>query len=113
MLDLGRAMGLSLDFLMTGEGTEERRPDKEIPASAEQNQPIQWLSSISSTVRGSVGGTWVGCETKNSERNARKYESAFEIITGNLASVNLCDLWQFCGPRSIARLRVARMPSHS
>lgn len=26
-------MGLSLDFLMTGEGSEERRPDKEIPAS--------------------------------------------------------------------------------
>jgi transcriptional regulator with XRE-family HTH domain len=33
LLDLGRAMGVSLDFLMTGKGSEDRRADKEIPAS--------------------------------------------------------------------------------
>jgi transcriptional regulator with XRE-family HTH domain len=33
LLDVGRAMSVSLDFLMTGEGSEDRRDDKEIPAS--------------------------------------------------------------------------------
>src|SRR5207244_3041713 len=33
LLDLGRAMGVSLDFLMTGEESQDRRNDKEIPAS--------------------------------------------------------------------------------
>ncbi len=33
LLDLGRAMNLSLDFLMTGQESEDRRPDKVIPAA--------------------------------------------------------------------------------
>jgi transcriptional regulator with XRE-family HTH domain len=33
LLDLGRAMGVSLDVLMTGEGSGDQKPDVQIPAS--------------------------------------------------------------------------------
>jgi transcriptional regulator with XRE-family HTH domain len=33
LLDLGRAMGVSLDFLMTGEGSGDQKPEVQIPAS--------------------------------------------------------------------------------
>jgi transcriptional regulator with XRE-family HTH domain len=33
LLDLGRAMGVSLDFLMTGEGSGDQKPGVQIPTS--------------------------------------------------------------------------------
>src|SRR6266566_1037282 len=33
LLDLGRAMGLSLDFLMTGNGSKDHEDQEQIPAS--------------------------------------------------------------------------------
>ncbi len=44
LLDLGRAMSVSLDFLMTGEGSGDRRVDKEIPASLARFAAEQGLS---------------------------------------------------------------------
>jgi transcriptional regulator with XRE-family HTH domain len=43
LLDLGRAMGLSLDFLMTGQASEDRA-DKEVPAALARFAAEQGLS---------------------------------------------------------------------
>jgi transcriptional regulator with XRE-family HTH domain len=43
LLDLGRAMGLSLDFLMTGQASEDRA-EKEVPAALARFAAEQGLS---------------------------------------------------------------------
>jgi transcriptional regulator with XRE-family HTH domain len=44
LLDLGRALGLSLDYLMTGQDSEDHRTDEEIPTSLARFADAQGLS---------------------------------------------------------------------